>query len=178
MGRPRKIRSAKALASAWEEFKALCDSNTTRTVKDVEFTNADGTNVTHSETEVSAPLSYTVVGFCGFLGISKSAWYKTYENDPKFVDIVARIHTDCEIDVRSKFETGAINTRLAPLWMSKYGYGSKIETTQEHKADNNLLDAIRDSLEALSSDDYVMEEHPVIGFTVDAEDYDEDYDDE
>jgi hypothetical protein len=153
MGRPRKIRSAKALADAWEAFKSQCDENTTRTVKDVEFTNADGTNVTHSMTEVSAPLSYTIVGFCGFLGISKSAWYKTYETDPKFVDIVARIHTECEIDVRSKFESGTINTRLAPLWMSKYGYGAKVETSQEHKADNNLLDAIKSSLDALGEGD-------------------------
>lgn len=152
-GRPRKIRSAKALADKWEEFKVYCDNYTTTRGKETTFIDADGEKHTESQQTASTPISYTIVGFCVFLGISKSTWYATYENDPRYSDIVARIHAECEADVRTKFETGVINTRLAPLWMSKYGYGAKIEATQEHKADNNLLDAIRDSLDALGGDD-------------------------
>lgn len=152
MGRPRKIRSAKALAEKWEEFKVYCDTYTTTRKKETTFVDAESENHSESEQTVSTPITYTIVGFCVFLGIAKSNWYETYEPDPKYRDIVARIHAECEADVRTKFETGVINTRLAPLWMSKYGYGSKIETSQEHKADNNLLDAIRDSLDALTDD--------------------------
>ena len=151
-GRPRKIRSAKALADAWEEFKLSCDNTTTRKLVETTVRDADGEVHTETEQEVLTPISYTIVGFCVFLGISKAAWYSTYEKDPRFLDIVARVHSECEQDVRSKFERGVINTRLAPLWMSKYGYGAKVETTQEHKADNNLIDAIRGSLDALSDD--------------------------
>ena len=153
MGRPRKIRSAKALADAWKEFKVECDTHTKTVIKHVDFESADGVSSTTSTTEISAPLTYTIVGFCVFLGLSKSTWYSTYEHDDRFSDIVARIHAECEADVRGKFETGEINSRLAPLWMSKFGYGAKVETTQEHSADNNLLDAIRDSLGALDVSD-------------------------
>ena len=152
MGRPRKIRSVRAMAAAWEAFKLECDNNTRTVVKHVEFENADESNSSTSTTEISAPLSYTIVGFCCYIGIAKSAWYDTYEQDPRYSDIVARIHSECERDVRSKFETGVLNTRLAPLWMSKYGYGSKIETSNEHKADNNLLEAIKGSLDVLEGD--------------------------
>jgi hypothetical protein len=153
MARQRKITSPRALAARWDEYKALCDTNTRTVIKDEEVTRGDETDVTHAETTVSAPVTYTIVGFCAFLGISRRAWYATYEPDARFADVIALIHTECEVDVRQKFETGAINSRLAPLWMSRYGYGSKVEATTEHKADNNLLDAIRDSLAALGDED-------------------------
>ena len=153
MGRSRKIRSVKALAEKWEEFKIYCDNYTTTKSKDTTFIDADGEQHTESEQTISTPITYTIVGFCVFLNLSKSTWYATYENDPRYADIVAKIHAECEADVRTKFETGVINTRLAPLWMSKYGYGAKLETTNEHKADNNLLDAIKSSLDVLGGDD-------------------------
>lgn len=153
MARKRRIASARALATEWEEYKAACDSYSTTCITDTETTTADGTEAVRVERTETHPVSYTIVGFCAHLGISRAAWYATYERDPRFVDIVARIHTECEVDVRRKFETGQINSRLAPLWMSKYGYGARVEATTEHKADNNLLDAIRDSLDALSDED-------------------------
>jgi hypothetical protein len=155
IGRRRVVKSPRAMLAAWDEFKGICDGNTTTYLKDVEFSKGDETVATHSETTTSAPVTYTIVGFCAFLGISRAAWYQTYEPDPKFADAIALIRTECENDVRRKFETGAINSRLAPLWMSKYGYGAKVETTNEHRADNNLLDAIKDSLSALDDGDDV-----------------------
>jgi hypothetical protein len=153
-GRKRVIKSPRAMLAAWDEYKGLCDGNTTTYLKDVEFSKAgEDTVVTHSETTASAPVTYTIVGFCAFLGISRAAWYQTYEPDARFADAIALIRTECEDDVRRKFETGAINSRLAPLWMSKYGYGAKVETSNEHHADNNLMEAIKDSLSAIGGDD-------------------------
>ena len=36
---------------------------------------------------------------------------------------------ECEIDARMKFELGVIDPKLAPLWMSRYGYSAKPEET-------------------------------------------------
>ena len=36
---------------------------------------------------------------------------------------------ECEIDAREKFELGVIPSQLAGLWMSNYGYSTKMDST-------------------------------------------------
>ena len=141
----RKIKSPAVLAKLWEEYKAYCDSYTKQEMVESTYTTPDGTTTTKSVKEILSPISYTKVGFLAYIGISRQGFSETYEKDPAYLDIVEKIRTECEVDVRAKFETGQINSRLAPLWMSKYGYGSKSDASVEHRADNNLLDMIQRS---------------------------------
>lgn len=141
----RKISSPTALARMWDEYKAYCDSYTITQAVESTYTNPEGTTTGKSVKEILSPISYTKVGFLAFIGLTRQAFHVTYEQDPAYFDIVERIRIECEVDVRAKFETGQINSRLAPLWMSKYGYGAKTDASVEHRADNNLLDMIQKS---------------------------------
>lgn len=141
----RKISSPTALARMWEEYKAYCDSYTIKQEVDSTYTTPEGTTTGKSVKEILSPISYTKIGFLAYIGISRQGFAETYERDPAYLDIVERIRLECEVDVRAKFETGQINSRLAPLWMSKYGYGTKADAAVEHKADNNLLEMIQQS---------------------------------
>lgn len=121
MGRPRKIKSVKAMEDAWAEFKDWCDHQTVLvhdfSAKNSEFVSA----------ELTKKISYTIEGFCLFLGMTRQAFYDTYADDERFFDIVTRIREECELDVRRKFELGVLPSKLAGLWMSKYGYSTKTE---------------------------------------------------
>lgn len=125
MGRPRKIKSVKALEEAWEEYKNYCDNQVVLThefsQKNSEFVSAN----------LRKKITYTIEGFCVFIGLSRSTFYQIYGEDDKFSYIVTRMKEECEIDARAKFETGQIPSQLAGLWMSKYGY----TTNQKVEAD-------------------------------------------
>lgn len=121
MGRPRKIKSVKALEEAWEEYKDFCDNQVVLThefsQKNSEFVSA----------ELKKRITYTIEGFCVYIGLARSSFYQIYGEDERFSDIVTRMREECEIDARSKFETGTIPSQLAGLWMSKYGYTTKTD---------------------------------------------------
>lgn len=121
MGRPRKIKSVKALEEAWEEYKEWCNDQTVLahefSAKNSEFVSA----------ELRRSITYTIEGFCVFVGMSRSAFYSSYGDDDKYSDTVTRMREECEVDARRKFETGQIPTQLAGLWMSNYGYTTKTE---------------------------------------------------
>ncbi|KAF5062184.1 DNA-packaging protein gp3 [anaerobic digester metagenome] len=123
MGRPRKFKSVNALADAWEEYKAYCDNQTVLThdfsSKNSEFVSA----------ELKRSITYTIEGFCVFAGISRAAFYERYTENEKFADIVTRMREECEIDARKKFELQMVPSQLAGLWMSKYGYTTKTESS-------------------------------------------------
>lgn len=127
MGRPRKIKSVKALEEAWEEFKDYCDNQNVLvhefSAKNSEFVSA----------ELKRSITYTIEGFCVYIGIGRQNFYATYAKDERFQDIVTRMKEECELDARRKLETGMIPTQLAGLWMSKYGYTTK--TDNNIKAD-------------------------------------------
>lgn len=149
MGRPRKIKSVKAMEQAWVDFKAYCDNQTVLThdfsAKNSEFVSA----------ELKRSITYTIEGFCVFIGISRSAFYDTYGNDKRFSDIVTRIREECELDARKKFELQVIPDRLAPLWMAKYGYNAKTEMayTTQKPADDPLTQSLREEAERLDHAD-------------------------
>ena len=102
MGRPRKIKSVKALEEAWEEYKEDCNNRSVLThdfsSKNSEFVSA----------KLKRSVTYTIEGFCVFIGLARSTFYQNYGEDEKFSDTVTRMREECEIDAREKFELGVI----------------------------------------------------------------------
>lgn len=121
MGRPLKIKTPEEMERLWEEYKADCDNQEVLThdfsSKNSEFVSA----------KLKRSITYTIEGFCVFVGISRQAFYEYYSQRKRYVDIVTRIREECEVDARKKFELQVIPSQLAGLWMSKYGYTTKIE---------------------------------------------------
>ena len=154
MGR-HKTFTVEELWEKWQEFKEKCDNNTinnkVNTINKVTEGKKTTTVKQDHKQSVRSPISYTIEGFCVFLGITRQAFYETYckentenlsEEDKEYLDIVELIKEESEVDTRAKFETGQINSRLAPLWMSKYGYSQKCESK---------VDASMDASDKLSS---------------------------
>lgn len=141
MPRPRKFKTAKALSAAWEEYKAWCNDQEVLThdfsAKNSEFVSA----------KLKRSVTYTIEGFCAWTGISRSAFYERYAENAAFADIVTRMREECEVDARMKFELGVIDTRLAPLWMSRHGYSTKSEAVlPEQREDDPLTHSIKEAL--------------------------------
>lgn len=122
MGRPRKFKTVKALEEAWEEYKAWCNNQTVLTH---EFSSKNSEFVSK---ELKRSITYTIEGFCVYIGLARSTFYQIYGEDERFSDIVTRMKEECEIDARMKFELGVIDPKLAGLWMSKHGYTTKTDT--------------------------------------------------
>ena len=134
MARKRKFGSAAALEKAWEEYKAYCDG---KTVVTTSFSQRSGKFVT---AEIPHPITYTIKGFCAFVGMVESGFYDLYDKDPKLESVIARMKQDCEIDAREKFENGTLDSRLAGLWMSNYGYTTKTDTKIDANAGVTIID--------------------------------------
>lgn len=121
MGRPLKIKTPEEMEQLWEDYKADCDNQEVLThdfsSKNSEFVSA----------KLQRSITYTIEGFCVFVGISRQAFYEHYSQKKRYVDIVTRIREECEVDARKKFELQVIPSQLAGLWMSKYGYTTKVE---------------------------------------------------
>lgn len=119
MGRSRKFKTAKALSDAWEEYKTWCDGRKAMThgfsAKNSEFVSR----------KLQRSVTYTIEGFCAWAGISRASFYETYSQ--RFPDMFMRMREECEVDVRMKSELGLIDSKLAPLWMSRHGYSAKPE---------------------------------------------------
>lgn len=141
MARPRKFKTAKALLEAWEQYKAWCNDQTVLThefsAKNSEFISK----------ELKRSVTCTIEGFCVWAGISRAAFYENYAADERFIDTVTRIREECEVDARMKFELGVIDTKLAPLWMSRHGYSTRTETAMPDKReDDPITAAIKEEL--------------------------------
>ena len=121
MGRPLKIKTPEEMEQLWEDYKADCDNQEVLThdfsSKNSEFVSA----------KLKRSITYTIEGFCVFVGISRQQFYDHYAKMKKYTDIVTRIREECEVDARKKFELQVIPSQLAGLWMSKYGYTTKVE---------------------------------------------------
>lgn len=145
MGRPRRFKSPQALETAWEAYKDWCNDQKVLThdfsAKNSEFVSK----------ELKRSVTYTIEGFCVWVGLIRQAFYSTYANDPRFCDIVTRMKEECEVDARMKFELGAIDTRLAPLWMSKHGYSTKAEAVQDTApADDPITQSLKEAARAIT----------------------------
>lgn len=146
MGRPRKFKSVNALSAAWEQYKAWCNDQKVLThdfsAKNSEFVSA----------ELKRSVTYTIEGFCAWVGLARTNFYETYANDERFRDIVTRMREECEVDARMKFELGVIDTRLAPLWMSKHGYGTKTVDMNPagSQEDDPITKSLKEAADAIS----------------------------
>lgn len=121
MGRPLKIKYPEEMEQMWETYKQECDNQEVLThdfsSKNSEFVSA----------KLRRSITYTIEGFCVYLGIARQRFYATYVEKKRYGDIVTRIREECEADARKKFELQVIPSQLAGLWMSKYGYTTKVE---------------------------------------------------
>ena len=148
MGRPRKFKSAKALAEAWEAYKDWCSSQKVLThdfsAKNSEFVSK----------ELKRSVTCTIEGFCVWAGVARSKFYETYAADERFRDSVTRMKEECEVDARMKFELGVIDTRLAPLWMSRHGYSTKSEAVPAGvQEDDPITKSLKEAAHALTQAD-------------------------
>lgn len=134
MGRPRKFKTAKALSDAWEEYKTWCDSREAMTHG---FSSKNSKFVSKS---LKRSVTYTIEGFCAWVGIARQNFYSTYGDNVLFRDTFTRIREECEVDARMKFELGIIDSRLASLWMSRYGYSVKQEPGQSDGGGVQIID--------------------------------------
>lgn len=121
MGRPRKIKSVKEMNALWEAYKQKCNNQSVLTH---DFSSKNSEFVSK---ELKRSVTYTIEGFCVYVGIIRSAFYQTYGEDKKYSDTVTRMREECEIDARNKFELQVIPSQLAGLWMSNYGYTTKTD---------------------------------------------------
>ena len=75
MGRPRKIKSVEEMTRLWAAYKAYCDTQSVLThrldYKSGEFISK----------ELKRPFTYTIQGFCAFIGLARSNFYATYGKD-------------------------------------------------------------------------------------------------
>lgn len=121
MGRPLKIKTLEKMEQLWEEYKTDCDNQEVLThdfsPKNSEFVSA----------KLQRSITYTIEGFCVFVGNSRQQFYDHYAKMKKYTDIVTRIREECEVDARKKFELQVIPSQLVGPWMSKYGYTTKVE---------------------------------------------------
>lgn len=141
-GRPRRWKTPAALAADWEDYKKYCD---TKMVLKTQFHSREGVFVTDA---VPAAVTYEINGFCVWAKITKQRFYDTYQNDPKFSDLVKRIQEECEADVRYKLEQGIIPASLAGLWMGRHGYSLKQEEKVSITSDDDTTKAMNDFFES------------------------------
>lgn len=121
----KKFKTPEELLYKWQEYKDYCNN------QEVLVHDFSSKNSEFISAKLKKSVTYTIEGFCVFAGISRQAFYKDYADNRRYVDIVTRMREECEIDARMKFETGVIPTQLAGLWMSKYGYTTKQEVTED-----------------------------------------------
>ena len=140
----RKISSPEQMEQLWENYKEYCDNYQ---VTQTEFSGKESRFVAGT---VKRPITYTIEGFCVFIGLARSKFYETYADSEEYRDIVTRMRDESEADVRKKFETGTIPTQLSALWMSKFGYATKQQTdvnASMSQSDRDLLDKVAKRLE-------------------------------
>ena len=140
----RKIESPEQMEQLWEQYKEYCDNYQ---VTQTEFSGKESRFV---EGTVKKPITYTIEGFCVYIGLARSKFYETYADSEEYRDIVTRMRDESEADVRNKFETGTIPTQLSALWMSKFGYATKQQTdvnASMSDADRALLERVAKRLD-------------------------------
>lgn len=129
VGRPRKF-TPDEIEKRWEKYKAKCDGNVKKRQVTTTTTDADGKKVKETTvSDVLAPLTYTIDGFCLFLPLSRRLW-ADYREDEDYAEICERIEDECKDNARARFEDGTLNTRLAGIWLGRY---PEYRTQQETK---------------------------------------------
>lgn len=141
----RKFKKPEDLEKAWEAYKEYCDNQMVLTH---DFSSKNSEFVSK---ELKRSITYTILGFCVYNKYSQTAFYDTYDKNPRFSAIVNRMREECELDARKKFELGMISERLAGLWMSKHGYSTKVEDKTADSA-GMLVDLVKSLKEVKKND--------------------------
>ena len=128
----KKINTEKIMWEKWEEYKKECDN---KTVVRTEFSQRASEFIS---AVIPAPVTYTIKGFCKFIGMTEANFYATYNKKEKFESVIARMKEECEVDAREKFENNTLNSRLAGLWMSNYGYTTNVSADVETDMELNI----------------------------------------
>lgn len=141
MGRKLRFATPAEMEACWEEYKSECNS------KEVLVHDFSSKNSEFVSAKLQKSVTFTIEGFCVYAHMPRSVFYDTYCNKKRFSDIVTRIREECEVDAREKFELQVIPSQLAGLWMSKYGYTTKVENNVTGLQDemsklDNLLEQI------------------------------------
>ena len=128
----KRFNTPEAMQDKWKEYKEYCDS---QTVTRTEFSQKNSEFVSAT---IPAPITYTIKGFCIWLGMTETNFYLTYNDNDRFKSVIAHMKEECEMDARRKFENNTINSRLAGLWMSNYGYTTNVNEKVEADMDLNI----------------------------------------
>lgn len=141
MGRKLRFNTPEEMEQCWEDYKHECD------YKKVLVHDFSSKNSEFVIAELYKSVTYTIEGFCVYAHMPRSTFYDTYSCKKKYSDIVTRIREECEVDAREKFELQIIPPQLAGLWMSKYGYTTKVENNISGLQDEmSMLDDVLNQL--------------------------------
>lgn len=145
VGQPRKIESPEQMEQLWNEYKEYCNSYT---VTKTEFSAKEGRFISDI---INRPITATIEGFCVYIGLARCNFYATYDKLEEYQDTITRMRFESEQDVRNKFETETIPSKLAGLWMSRYeNYNTKQDINVNGSMsveDKALLEKINKRLE-------------------------------
>lgn len=128
----KRFNSADEMLEMWEAYKDYCDN---KTVVRTEFSQKMSEFIT---AVIPAPVTYTIKGFCKFIKMTEANFYATYNSKKKFESVIARMKEECEVDAREKFENNTLNSRLAGLWMSNYGYTTNVSAEVDTDMELNI----------------------------------------
>ena len=130
-----KLKSVKEIERLWKKYKAHCDKHTAN------ITHFDKKRGYFVSKKLVKPITYTIQGFCHFAKIPRSTFYLHYAKNANYLDTIARARMECELDAREKFETGAIPTRLANLWLGhNYGYFDRAKKGDTNSGGDSPVD--------------------------------------
>jgi len=152
VGRPRIFQTPDDLLSAWEIYKNYCDNKTS--IK-TEFSNKISDFITK---EIPTPITYTIEGFAVYNKMDRTTFYDTYVNNDSasnvnhngaFSHVASRMRDECIVDIRTKLDSGIIDTKLANLYLGRYKdlYSlPKVATDDSQEQLLNRLDTVLEKL--------------------------------
>jgi hypothetical protein len=72
--------------------------------------------------------TYSVVGLCSFIGIAKCTAYRwVAEGNKGFEDVLNRVNEKQEMQLIENGLSGAYNSTITKMMLTKHGYSDKIE---------------------------------------------------
>lgn len=136
MGKKKACASVKGLEALWEQYKDHCDHQTVLTY------NYNASSRQYIPQELQKCITYTIEGFCVYVGLSRTVFRERYERDPKYSDLVTRMREECEVDAWNKFELQQLPPQLAGRWMDRYTAAA--QETESNSTLDRILEAVAD----------------------------------
>lgn len=137
MSKKKACASVKGLEALWEQYKDHCDHQKVLTY------NYNASSKQYIPQELQKCITYTLEGFCVYVGLSRTAFRERYESDPKYADLVTRMREECEVDAWNKFELQQLPPQLAGRWMDRYAAAA--QETESTSTLDRILEAVADA---------------------------------